>query len=332
MATLHNRLCKAEFYLDPDLLGLPLDVRRFYRDLWHVAEDSGCLEDSPFGWKIALFPSPLDADVTVERITEWRDALVGAGKLTPYMVDGRPYLFLTNFLRHQTLTNPKRSQVPLPPWVQLVEHPTDNRKRSYKVTGSVPRAFCEHSAPLDQPLGEASATVAQALSNDTSTPEQGLSKSRTEPNRIEEKGLTHMSAAEASDECDCTALEVIEPSEESAGANRPPSDDGFDAFWSTYPRREGDKAKARSRWRRMTLEKRRLATGVATVMRDLYERGAGPEKRFIPTIPVFLNGERWEDWREGPPAGWSPQGDERDDLDAFMRRYAAERGMTYEPV
>lgn len=163
---LHNRMCKAEFYTDPDLLQLPRDVRTFYRDLWHVTEDSGCLEDSPFGLKITLYPSPLDSDATVESITQWRDALIDAGKLTRYEVDGKPYLFVTNFLTHQTLTNSGVSDVPIPPWVTLEQHPTDKRKRSYKVTGAVPEA-----------LGNGTATVALP----------GREEKRREENLREEK-------------------------------------------------------------------------------------------------------------------------------------------------
>lgn len=148
---LHNRMCKAEFYTDPDLLQLPRDVRTFYRDLWHVTEDSGCLEDSPFGLKITLYPSPLDSDATVESIAGWRDALLDAGKLTRYEVDGKPYLFVTNFLTHQTLTNSGVSDVPIPPWVTLEQHHTDKRKRSYKVTGEIAEVLSNGTATVALP-------------------------------------------------------------------------------------------------------------------------------------------------------------------------------------
>jgi len=144
-------MCKAEFYTDPDLLQLPRDVRTFYRDLWHVTEDSGCLEDSPFGLKITLYPSPLDSDATVESIAGWRDALLDAGKLTRYEVDGKPYLFVTNFLTHQTLTNSGVSDVPIPPWVTLEQHHTDKRKRSYKVTGEIAEVLSNGTATVALP-------------------------------------------------------------------------------------------------------------------------------------------------------------------------------------
>ena len=282
MAILHNRLCKADFFSDPDLLSLPRDVRSLYRDLWHVAEDSGCLEDSPFGWKIVLYPSPLDADVTVERLAEWRDALVDAGKLIPYAVDGKSYLFLANFFRHQTLFNPKRNELPLPPWVTLGEHPTDNRKRFYRITGPLPDTTDRSCGDLPQDLRNGSARL-----------EQRCRKTRTEPNRKrrrtrsreEEQDL--LSTAGAADQMES------------------PDEDDFDLFWGTYPRREGSKKAARRAYRGLSATKRKLALDVARAMQDLIARGQGPEaKRFIPLPTTFIRGEAWDGWSDGPPANW----------------------------
>ena len=118
MARLRNRMVKAEFYTDPDLLVWPRDKRHFYQGLWALAEDSGCLEDSPFGWKLVLFPSPLDADVTMAELQVWRDELVTAGKLVPYADGGKRYLFLRTFHEHERPRNPQRPDLPLPAWVK----------------------------------------------------------------------------------------------------------------------------------------------------------------------------------------------------------------------
>lgn len=118
---LHNRQVKADFWTDPDLLQLHRDMRTLYHGLWHCAEDSGCLEDSAFTIKILLFPSPLDAEITVERIAEWIEHFVSMGKVVRYEVQGKRYLFLTNFHKHQKLRNPGASEVPLPAWVRWTE-------------------------------------------------------------------------------------------------------------------------------------------------------------------------------------------------------------------
>lgn len=112
------------------------------------------------------------------------------------------------------------------------------------------------------------------------------------------------------------------------------NNDGFDAFWSAYPRHEA-KLKAQRAWRRITPDERRLATGIATVMRDLLAKGV-TEKRFVPHATTFIYGKRWDDWREGVPATWCTAGAEKAEAahaenDDFLRRFAAERGLDYEP-
>jgi len=117
MARLRNRITKADFYTDPELLRWPRDKREFYRRLWAIAEDSGCLEDDPFGWKLLLYPSPLDADITLELMSTWRDELERAGKLVPYADHGKSYLYVRNFHQHEKPRNPQEPDLPLPPWV-----------------------------------------------------------------------------------------------------------------------------------------------------------------------------------------------------------------------
>ncbi len=126
---LRNRQVKAEFWTDPDLLQLPRDMRVFYQGLWHCAEDSGCLEDSPFALKLLLFPSPVDSDITVELIGNWIETFIDMSKLMRYEVRGKSYLFLTNFHKHQTLRNPGVSEVPLAPWVRWEQSQDADGKR-----------------------------------------------------------------------------------------------------------------------------------------------------------------------------------------------------------
>lgn len=119
MSRLRNRMVKAEFWTDPELLRWPLPKRVFYQGLWALAEDSGCLEDDAFGWKLQLFPSPADSDITLEALTAWRDELVDAGKVVPYEVGGKRCLYLRTFHRHESPRNPQRPDLPLPPWVEV---------------------------------------------------------------------------------------------------------------------------------------------------------------------------------------------------------------------
>lgn len=118
MARLRNRIRKADYFSDGELLRWHRDKRTTYSGLWALAEDSGCLEDDPFMWKLLLWPSPLDSDITVELLAQWRDELVEAGKLIPYEVDGERFLYIKTFLQHEHPRNPQRPDLPLPEWVE----------------------------------------------------------------------------------------------------------------------------------------------------------------------------------------------------------------------
>ncbi|NPV54683.1 MAG: hypothetical protein HPY71_14405 [Firmicutes bacterium] len=134
---LHNRQVKADFWRDTELIrALPPVGLMFYQGLWHLADDSGCLEDDPYAYKLHLFP--LYEEVTIELITRWRDTLVNLGKLIRYEVKGKPYLFLKNFHRHQKLDKPappNEFSVPMPPWVEWQQG--DSRRESRYVVRDI---------------------------------------------------------------------------------------------------------------------------------------------------------------------------------------------------
>lgn len=139
MARLRNRIVKADYWTDSELLRWSRDKRESYRGLWAVAEDSGCLEDDPWGWKLLIWPSPLDADITAELLEQWRDELIEAGKLVPYQANGKRYLWIRTFHDHEKPRNPQSPNLPLPPWVRWIPNATDPRKGQYNIdTNLVP--------------------------------------------------------------------------------------------------------------------------------------------------------------------------------------------------
>ena len=128
---LRNRMVKASFWTDPDLLRWPRDKRHFYQSLWALAEDSCCLEDDMFAVKVAAWASPVDADITVEVLSGWRDELVAAGKLIPYESEGKRCLFLDDMRKHENPRNPQSPDIPLPEWIEWNRHASDARKGYY---------------------------------------------------------------------------------------------------------------------------------------------------------------------------------------------------------
>lgn len=133
---LHNRVVKADFWRDTELIReLPIAGRMLYQGLWQLADDSGCVLDDAWEFKLYLFP--LDADVTPQDIQRWRDILVRLGKLIPYEAEGKACLYLKNFHKHQSLRSPGPPEsAPLPPWVQW--HPSDKSHRSGTYTVGEP--------------------------------------------------------------------------------------------------------------------------------------------------------------------------------------------------
>lgn len=249
MARLRNRILKADFWADGELLRWPREKRFTYAGLYSMAEDSGVVVDDPFNWKILLWGSPLDDDITVEKLEEWRDELCEAGKLIPYDDHGDQLLFIAPFHEHEHPRNPQSPNLPLPGWVKWVPNEKLRHKGHYEV-GQMKTPRKRKSAAHEK---ESSTAVAKVNGN---------------------------------------------------GA-----DDSFDAFWNAYPRHEA-KEKAKVAWNRATKSEHVLAIGVAQVMGVLVKNGS-QEKQFVPHATTFLHGKRWEDWREGIPAGWQDDSAER---------------------
>lgn len=127
---LHNRQVKASFWNDTDLIkNLTRDGRMFYQGLWQLADDSGCIDDDAFAWKIHLFPG--DFDITDKTLTEFRNKLVEMKKLISYEADGKKCLYIKNFHKHQTLKTPAPPETPLPEWIEWQPYKSNPRTGKY---------------------------------------------------------------------------------------------------------------------------------------------------------------------------------------------------------
>lgn len=70
-------------------------------------------------------------------------------------------------------------------------------------------------------------------------------------------------------------------------------DDGFDAFWNQYPRKEGKKLAA-TRWKNLTKRDRDAALAALPAHIRLW-RNEGRQHKYIKQPAVWLNGRHWED-------------------------------------
>jgi len=80
----------------------------------------------------------------------------------------------------------------------------------------------------------------------------------------------------------------------------------FDDFWGPYPNKTG-KADAQKKWRRLSPADRTSAVK-ASVLMGVAVAGGYREPQYCPGGLTFINQRRWEDWEEGPPAGYGPNG------------------------
>ena len=177
---LRNRITKPEYYTSGDLLKLPREVRRFYRDLWSIAEDSGCFENDSLEICCVLYPSPLDRDITPEKVNDWLKTLEEIGKLVLYQAQGKEYFWIKNFNKHQKLNDCYPSEIPLPEWITFEFYPSS---KEGKVRGNGKYAIQENL------LADCSRFTSSELavhSEITLNQNQNQNKTRTTPQIPEE--------------------------------------------------------------------------------------------------------------------------------------------------
>lgn len=117
MSRLRNRMTKATFWTDGELLRWTRDKRFVYKSLWAMAEDSCCIEDDPFEWKLTAWASPYDDDITMKLLGQYRDEFIACEKAIRYEAEGKSYLYLPLMAEHETPRNPQSPDLPLPEWV-----------------------------------------------------------------------------------------------------------------------------------------------------------------------------------------------------------------------
>lgn len=95
------RNIKPGFFRNADLVELSFEARLLFVGLWTLADRSGRLEDRPKQIKMEIFPADsVDCNALL-------DDIAATGMLTRYTVDGKRYLQVVNFIKHQ---NPHRDE------------------------------------------------------------------------------------------------------------------------------------------------------------------------------------------------------------------------------
>lgn len=278
MARLRNRIRKADYFSDGELLRWPRDKRATYSGLWAIAEDSGCLEDDPFAWKMLIWGSPLDSDITVEQLTQWRDELIEAGKLIPYESDGKHYLFIRTFHQHELPRNPAINDLPLPEWVtRETTEGVDTRGRRF-----VRHHYTDHKYTDHNRYGTCTGRV-QAESS----------------TGIDALPCPVLPCPDQS----CTDTYVSEDGGETVG-------DLFETdFWTRWPLRKGSKQLARKRFGALTTaQQQRCLTAEGFIIEALDSGLLAPQ--FLPRAENFIGGTKcyYREWADGIPEHLTARG------------------------
>lgn len=106
--SIHPDACKSE-----SLAAVSAEAERCYWRLQTHCDDDGRCEDHPRLIWAALFP--LHEDVGLENVDAWLSELDREGLVVRYEVDGKRYLYVTQWPRFQHPQKPKPSLLPAPP-------------------------------------------------------------------------------------------------------------------------------------------------------------------------------------------------------------------------
>ena len=147
---LHNRQIRTTFWTDTDMIrNFTLEERLFYIGLWQLADDSGCVENDPFAFKLFLFP--LNEEVTIGTLVSWTQKLIEKQKLISYHTQGKDGLYLANFHKHQTIKNPQPPEVPHPPWITWKPYKSNPRTGRYEIDDPQDHQEIHHPQEIKYP-------------------------------------------------------------------------------------------------------------------------------------------------------------------------------------
>lgn len=103
------RTIKPEFWTDEKVVTLSAFARLVFIGLWNFVDDFGRMECSPVRLKMQILPAD-NADLR-QLLAE----ISGAGLITLYSVDGKDYLQVNGFAKHQKIDKRAASKHPAPP-------------------------------------------------------------------------------------------------------------------------------------------------------------------------------------------------------------------------
>ena len=110
------RSIKPEFWRSDDIAALALEDRLLFIGLWSYVDDSGIGIDKVAHICADLFAADLSESPTevLARVQGGLSRLRERGLIVRYVVDGKSYLYIANWSKHQRIDKPSKRRYPLP--------------------------------------------------------------------------------------------------------------------------------------------------------------------------------------------------------------------------
>ncbi len=123
------RSIKPEFWRSPDVTGLAIEDRLLFIGLWSYVDDNGVGRDDMAALVGDLFADDMLASPreTVARVQRGLERFETKGLISRYTADGRRYLHITTWEKHQKIDRPSKPRYPGPDQAEQF-HSTSTRE------------------------------------------------------------------------------------------------------------------------------------------------------------------------------------------------------------
>ena len=108
------RSIRPEFWSSTDIAALPWETRLIFIGIWSYVDDNGVGRDVEKLIQSDLFPLEDDTHGALMQVAGALKQLETGGQITRYSVDGKPYLHVTSWDKHQLINRPSKGRYPLP--------------------------------------------------------------------------------------------------------------------------------------------------------------------------------------------------------------------------
>jgi hypothetical protein len=108
------RSIRPEFWSSEDVAAMSWDTRLVFIGLWSYVDDNGVGRDLERLITTALFPLDGDLPESSRRVTGALRHLSDHGQITRYVVDGKAYLHISSWSKHQRIEKASLGRYPLP--------------------------------------------------------------------------------------------------------------------------------------------------------------------------------------------------------------------------